>query len=315
MKTKPFSAPVAPAATMPSLESIAYETATRYDAGRFAPKTIHDLETLADKWYFSMLLPEAFYPPKNMPYTERFKPGWSKQGVAKAEIIMRYGAALGVLPEIAIRQIYIVEGQPSPSSALMLGLAIAGGHLKRNDYRVVESTSTACKIELFGATRAKPEIVEAKFADYSHLHGKYNWKNYPTDMLFARAVGRAMRRYFPDVFGGVYAAEERIDFGADRKAGLGGGDAAIERILEAVGVAPESEIAPEPVASVEAGDEDAEYASVVLEIEGLLAQFKGRGDKETAAKIEDLGKRLRDPERSRLAAEYKAKLSAEVPSA
>jgi len=49
-------------------------------------------------------------------------------------------------------------------------------------------------------------IEEAKTAG---LAGKDNWKGYPSDMLFARALTRAQRRYAPDIWGGsVYTPEE-----------------------------------------------------------------------------------------------------------
>ena len=51
-------------------------------------------------------------------------------------------------------------------------------------------------------------------------------------MLVARATSRAMRRYFPDMFGGVYCAEERVDIRADRAAGQH--EDITERILAAV---------------------------------------------------------------------------------
>lgn len=223
------------------LEAIAEHSQKRYDAGRFAPKDEDALWRLAETWYWSMLLPASYYPQDER---AKYAKEWADRGIARAVIVMRYGASLGVLPEIAIRQIYIVEGQPSPSASLMLALAFGSGLLRRQDWRIVKSDATECQIELFGTTRLKPEVVVARFDEYKHLHKKTNWQNYPQDMLVARATSRAMRRYFPDQFGGVYAAEERVDFRADRAAGHY--DDPTERILAAVD-APQ-DIAPPPAA-------------------------------------------------------------------
>lgn len=223
------------------LEAMAEASQKRYDAGRFAPKDEDALWRLAETWYYSMLLPAAYYPDDAR---ARYDKQWADRGISRAVIVMRYGASLGVLPEQAIRQIYIVEGQPSPSASLMLALAFGSGLLRRQDWRITKSDAAECTIELFGTTRAKPEYVVARYDEYKHLHSKTNWKNYPQDMLVARATSRAMRRYFPDMFGGVYCAEERVDIRADRAAGQH--EDITERILAAVD--EPTEPAPPPVA-------------------------------------------------------------------
>lgn len=221
----------------PLLEEVLKKTELRpYDAGRFAPRDAGELWDLARDWYWSELLPESYYPDKKKyPFEARYQDGWAKRGIARAVIVMRYGASLGVLPEQSVRQIYIVEGQPSPSAALMLSMAFAKGLLKREDWRIVEASKLKVVVEIFGSTRgAKVERVVAEYGDYKHLHGKTVWQQYPEDMLLARATSRAMRRYFPDVYAGVYATEERIDMRAERAAGVAPDDA-VERIMAAVG--------------------------------------------------------------------------------
>ena len=51
-------------------------------------------------------------------------------------------------------------------------------------------------------------------AQAAGLTGKDNWKKYPSDMLFARAISRGARRFAPGIFGGspVYTPDE---MGAD----------------------------------------------------------------------------------------------------
>jgi hypothetical protein len=220
-------------------EIIEKATPQRYDAGRFAPKNADDLWALAEDWYYSGLLPEAYYPRD----ARRGDKTAAQYGIRRAVIVMRYGASLGVLPEQAIRQIYIVEGQPSPSAALMLSLALASGELKREDWRIVEATPTKCRIELFAKSRGKAEVVESTVEEYRHLANRTNWKAYPADMLVARATARAMRRYFPDMLAGVYAAEERVDMRQERAAGRA--EDPVERILAAVEPTEEGTSAPD----------------------------------------------------------------------
>jgi len=265
-----------------NLEEIADNTQKRYDAGRFAPKDEDALWRLAETWYYAMLLPQAYYPDDNR---ARYDKQWADRGISRAVIVMRYGASLGVLPEQAIRQIYIVEGQPSPSASLMLALAFGSGLLRRQDWRITKSDAAECTIELFGTTRAKPEYVIARFDEYKHLHKKTNWQNYPQDMLVARATSRAMRRYFPDMFGGVYCAEERVDIRADRAAGQH--EDITERILAAVDEptepVPPPPVAPtqEPAAPVVDRSEDA--TTLLKEIQSADAQSDWEGLKTRAA--------------------------------
>lgn len=264
-----------------NLEEIADNTQKRYDAGRFAPKDEDALWRLAETWYFAMLLPQAYYPDDNR---ARYEKQWADRGISRAVIVMRYGASLGVLPEQAIRQIYIVEGQPSPSASLMLALAFGSGLLRRQDWRITKSDAAECTIELFGTTRAKPEYVVARFDEYKHLHNKTNWKNYPQDMLVARATSRAMRRYFPDMFGGVYCAEERVDIRADRAAGQH--EDITERILAAVDEPTEPTPPPtaptqEPTAPIV--DRGADAAALLEEIKTADAQSDWESLKTRAA--------------------------------
>lgn len=235
-------------APAPSLQDVANLTDQRgYNAARFAPKDEDALERLATRWYRSGLLPGSYYPDAERHGAKaKWEKGWIEYGVARAVIVMRYGAALGVLPELAIRLIYIVEGQPAPAAALMLAMAFSAGVLRREDWRIAEAGPTKCRVELFGASRAKPEVVEASYEQYKHLHNKTNWKNYPEDMLVARATSRAMRRYFPDMFAGVYCAEERVDMRADKVAGQL--DDAVQRILDAADAPPTDQAPPADLA-------------------------------------------------------------------
>ena len=81
----------------------------------------------------------------------------------------------------------------------------------RYDYRVKQCDDKACIIEWFesGALRGQAGFTMAE-ALAAGLTGKDNWKKYPSDMLFARAISRGARRFAPGIFGGspVYTPDE-----------------------------------------------------------------------------------------------------------
>lgn len=188
------------------------------DAGRFQPKDEDGLFLLAERFYRSGFLPDAYYP-------KEAKQRWEKwpmeQGITKAYLAMLKGAAMGILPSEAIWQIHIINNRPSPSADLMWGRMLAMGILRRDDF-TIQANKTYCKLVIGVKTRAAAERIEieAKHEDFKHLHSKDNWKNHPEDMLVARAKARACRRYAPDIFAGVYSIEEMRDMRADQKAGV-----------------------------------------------------------------------------------------------
>lgn len=108
--------------------------------------------------------------------------------------------------------LYVVNGRIAAQTNII------AAQLRRNpdyDYEIVEIAPTGATVAILRrgqdgkmteAGRASFTIDDAKRAG---LTSKDNWKNYPEDLLFARALGRAQRRFAPDVFGQpVYALEE-----------------------------------------------------------------------------------------------------------
>jgi hypothetical protein len=260
------------AALPEAVREVLYETALKktYNAARFAPRSVDDLHVLAEEWYDSDLLPEAYYPDwedkqgRPIKYTNDELRRLRKRGISRAKIVMRYGAALGVLPELSIRLIYIIDGQPSPAAALMLAIFLSSPVCAV--FEPLESTAQKARMKV-GRRGQKPFDVEATHGEYKHLHGRKNWANYPTDMVYARCLGRAMRRVAPDLFAGVYCAEERVDFEAER--GHAAPDGVLERILELADIeerAPVRRIAQEEMPPAEVGERAAGEAREVANV-------------------------------------------------
>lgn len=141
-----------------------------------------------------------------------------QQKLAIAEVFARIqtGAEYGLAPTAALREIYIVEGQPCFSAKLMAALLKRSGKFR---YKVKHRDRDHCVIAFFELLDGKWEHVGDStwtMEEASQIrHGskklteKDNWRNYPSDMLFARAMSRGCRMYAPEVFmGSVYTVDE-----------------------------------------------------------------------------------------------------------
>ena len=200
------------------LEAMAERTQPLLDPGRFAPQTEEALERLARRYYFSMRLPDSYYPKK---YDDRWTDWAIEQGVSRAYIAMLEGDAIGVGPVMAIKNIHMINNVPTMSADLMFGRMLSTRVLKRDDY-TLEADKTQCKI-VIGVLSRRPEnrlVVTAKYEDFKHLHGKDNWRNDPEGMLVARAKSRSCKLHAPDLFVGLYSREEMNDLREDVAAGV-----------------------------------------------------------------------------------------------
>lgn len=128
--------------------------------------------------------------------------------VAKAMVKIMLGQTLGIGPVESMMGVNIIQGRIALSANLMAAKVKASG---KYNYRVTTSTNEVCEIEFYEAGesvgKASFTITEAKAAG---LSDKAVWRQYPSDMLFARALSRGARRYCPDAFGAaaVYTPEE-----------------------------------------------------------------------------------------------------------
>lgn len=131
-----------------------------------------------------------------------------------ATIILR-GLELGLTPMQAVSNIHLISGKPVLAADLIAALAIRSPHCKY--LRLVESTPQKAVYETLRDGHPCPTsmaytIEEAKAAG---LLGKDNWRNFPADMLRARAKARICREVYPEEVMGLYAPEE---FGGDEDA-------------------------------------------------------------------------------------------------
>lgn len=141
-----------------------------------------------------------------------WKSGMFKDIKSQAQAVVKIlaGRELGLAPLESMTNIYIVNDK------IALQAKIIGSLIKRSskyDYSVDKLTNEECAITFFTFDQDnKPvEIGKSNFtkadAARAGIVNKDVWKNYPRNMLFARALSNGARWYTSDVFCG-YTAEE-----------------------------------------------------------------------------------------------------------
>ena len=138
------------------------------------------------------------------------KSGYFKDVTSEAQAIVKVmaGAELGLPPFASMTGIHIIQGKPALGSNVIATLI---DNDPRYDYKVKKHDAKECVIdfyrngELHGTSNFT--IEEAQTAG---LTNNPNWKKFPSDMLFARAITRGARRFTPGLFGGspIYTPEE-----------------------------------------------------------------------------------------------------------
>lgn len=118
--------------------------------------------------------------------------------LAQAIVKVELGRAIGLSPIEAMQSINIIKGRPAIASEIRAARMKQHGY----DWRVLRLTDDVCELAVY---RNGQELGRVSYtyqeAQNSGLAGKDNWKHYRTDMLFARAITRAQRRYAPEVLG------------------------------------------------------------------------------------------------------------------
>jgi len=139
----------------------------------------------------------------------------------QAMVKIQAGNELGLPPFASMAGIHIVSGKPTLGSNIIATLI---ENDPRYDYKVVKATDGECSIDFYKNGEKSGNVsLTIKEAHEANMHqqwkdGKFQpkvtWKNFPSDMLFARCVTRGARRYAPGIFGGspIYTPEE---LGAD----------------------------------------------------------------------------------------------------
>jgi hypothetical protein len=129
------------------------------------------------------------------------------KSMSQAAVKILAGQELGIGPFESMQGLDIVKGKITMNANLLARQLKRGG---KYNYRVVTQTDTLCEVAFFEEGK---EVGRASFssddATRAGLAGKDNWRQYPSDMLFARAMSRGIRRFAPDAMNAtVYTTGE-----------------------------------------------------------------------------------------------------------
>jgi hypothetical protein len=124
----------------------------------------------------------------------------ASQGIVK----ILAGKEIGLSPIQAMQHVFVIPSQNGPK--IQLSGNVMAAKIRQSgvyDYRIIESTEKACEIEFFRLPGME-SIGKYRFtmedANKAGLCGKQNWKGYPRDMLFNRAISGGYKQHCPDIF-------------------------------------------------------------------------------------------------------------------
>lgn len=129
---------------------------------------------------------------------------------AQAIVKVLAGREIGLTPLESMMNLYIVKNRVAASSKVIASLIKKS---RAYDYKIVKLTDDECQIEFvkIGAEGVETSLGISTFtikdaAKAGVVNGQ-NWKSYPRNMLYARAMTNGARWFCPDVYSG-YAEEE-----------------------------------------------------------------------------------------------------------
>lgn len=138
-----------------------------------------------------------------------------QEAQAAAKVIA--GMELGIGPMAAMTGIHVIDGKAAMGANLIAGQIKRSG---RYDYQVVRLDDEACEIEFREGSKA---IGTSTFtladAQKAGLAGGANYKKYPRNMLFSRAMSNGARWYCADVFAGPPYTPDELGATVDGETG------------------------------------------------------------------------------------------------
>lgn len=134
---------------------------------------------------------------------------------ADVMLIMMKGRELGLSVMQSLGEIYVVEGRPSASAKLKVGLC-----LQRPDvceyFTMVESTDRKATFKT--KRRGHPEVTltyTIEQAQQAGLTNRANWKNHPAAMLRARCESALVDAVYQDISQGMVTPDEAEEIAGD----------------------------------------------------------------------------------------------------
>lgn len=140
------------------------------------------------------------------------------KSAAQGAVKILAGREVGLSPMQSINSFYFVAGRLAMIAQVMAALIKKSG---KYDYQILSQTNEGCTIAFYKINGEKEKLGESTFdkakAARSGLINKDNWKNYPENMYFARALANGARWFCPDAISGFYTVEELNDLEPEKK--------------------------------------------------------------------------------------------------
>lgn len=138
--------------------------------------------------------------------------------ISKAITKALIGESMGMGLVQSMNSLYVIEGRVSMDSHAIRNTAVMAGY----SIKTLELTESKCQLEW----QFKNELLGTseytwEDATKAGLTEKQNWRKYPKDMLFARAITRGARMYANQAFANqpVYERDEILDDGMSQDLG------------------------------------------------------------------------------------------------
>lgn len=130
------------------------------------------------------------------------------KSAAQAVVKILAGSELGFGPFASMTGVHIIQNRPTLAANLIAAAVKRSG---KYNYRVIQHTDKICSIDFYeGTDRVGNSTYTWEEAQAAQLTIKDNWKKFPRNMLFARAISNGQKWYAPDAFNGatVYTPDE-----------------------------------------------------------------------------------------------------------
>ena len=141
-----------------------------------------------------------------------FVPHQFKNNGSAVLAAIQYGKELGMPPMQAINSLNVIKGKVSMSVEMMKAVVMGSGLC---EYALDDTNPQKCTVRI--KRKGSPADVVREFSiEDARKAGlvKPNspWITYPSRMVYARAMGFALRDVFPDVLAGIVSEEEAADY-------------------------------------------------------------------------------------------------------
>jgi len=184
---------------------------------------------------------------------------------AQAVVKILAGRELGFGPIASMTGVNVIKGRVTLSANLIAAAIKRSG---RYNYRVTKQDDKGCTVEFFeGGQSIGQSTFDEADAKAAGLAAGDNWRKYPRNMYFARAISNGAKWFCPDIFGGPVYTPDEMGAVEDQETGA----------VVMPEVAPVDPPAPTP-APQSAPTRNGKAAGLVTRIKELVKELEFNGD-------------------------------------